>query len=331
MHERGEALRRWLEARRPVWQSLAEKLERQRDSRAEDPQAVAEMVYAFRSLSRDLSLARRIDGGGRITRYLEALYLRAHEVINRPPRRFWRQLFDTLRDDVPKAAHALRYQLAAVTALFLGAGVVGWLLVAAYPDLAGLFASEEMIATVQRGELWTDGLLNIMPSSLLAAGIMTNNIVVALTAFMLGAFHGLGTIYIIGLNGLMLGGVFAFVRGYGLDGRLFEFVVAHGLVELSVICIAGAIGVRVGEALIRPGMRTRGDAFRAAVREAGALLVLCVLFLIGAGVIEGFVSPDPAFGLPVRIAIGVAYWLLLYGVFTGRIWRGRPAAQEGSA
>lgn len=330
MPERGEALRRWLEARRPVWQSLAESLERQRDSRAEDPQAVADMVYAFRSLSRDLSLARRIDGGGRITRYLEALYLRAHEVINRPPRRFWRQLFDTLRDDVPQAAHALRHQLAAVTALFVGAGVVGWLLVTAYPDLAGLFASEEMIATVQSGELWTDGLLNIMPSSLLAVGIMTNNIVVALTAFMLGAFHGLGTIYIIGLNGLMLGGVFAFTRGYGLDGRLFEFVVAHGLVELSVICIAGAIGVRVGEALIRPGMRTRGDAFRAAVREASALLVLCVLFLIGAGVIEGFVSPDPTFGLPVRIAVGVAYWLLLYGVFTGRIWRDRAVAREGS-
>ena len=55
----------------------------------------------------------------------------------------------------------------------------GWWLVATYPELAGLFASAEMIEKVRAGELWTDDLLNVMPSSLLSVSIFTNNVVVA--------------------------------------------------------------------------------------------------------------------------------------------------------
>ena len=121
--------------------------------------------------------------------------------------------------------------------MFLLSGVTGWWLVSTYPELAGLFASEEMINQVQRGKLWTEGMINVVPSSFLSLSIMTNNIVVALFAFALGAFYGLGTLYIIGLNGLMLGGIFAFTAKYGLAEELFSFVVAHGVVELSIICL----------------------------------------------------------------------------------------------
>ena len=88
-----------------------------------------------------------------------------------------------------------------------------------------------MIDKVQGGVLWTDNLLNIMPSALLSVSIFTNNIVVTLTAVSLGVLYGLGTIYIMGLNGLMLGGIFAFTAQYGMAGRLFEFVTSHGFVD----------------------------------------------------------------------------------------------------
>ena len=82
----------------------------------------------------------------------------------------------------------------------------------------------------------------MVPSSVLSVQILTNNIVVSLFAYCLGFLFGLGTLYILGLNGLMLGAMFAFVGQHGLAGALFRFVVAHGCVELSVMCLSGAAG-----------------------------------------------------------------------------------------
>jgi uncharacterized membrane protein SpoIIM required for sporulation len=159
-----------------------------------------------------------------------------------------------------------------------------------------------------------------MPSSVLSIQIMANNIMVSLFAFALGALYGLGTLYIISLNGFMLGGVFAFTAKYDMAGRLFNFVVAHGVVELSVICLAGAAGIQLGNALVHPGLKTRTAAFRDAVKQAGTLLPVVVVFLVGAGIIEGYISPDDRFPLGARVTVGVAYGVLLWSVLSGRIW-----------
>jgi uncharacterized membrane protein SpoIIM required for sporulation len=195
-----------------------------------------------------------------------------------------------------------------------------------YPDLIALFASPELIATVERGQLWTEGLLNVVPSSVLSLQILTNNIVVSLFAYCAGFLFGLGTLYILGLNGLMLGAVFAFTGLHGLDHELFKFVVAHGCVEISVMCLSGAAGAAVGEALVRPGAATRVESFQVAALRSGKLILACVVLLIGSGLIEGYISPDPAFPLWARILIGVAYWILMLALLNGWLFgrsRGR--------
>jgi uncharacterized membrane protein SpoIIM required for sporulation len=184
-------------------------------------------------------------------------------------------------------------------------------LVYSYPDLVGLFASPQMIATVERGELWTDGMLNVAPSAMLSVSILTNNIVVAFTTFCAGLLFGLGTFYLIGLNGLSLGALFALTAQHGLGGRLFDFVIAHGCVELSCICIAGAAGSYMGEALIRPGARTRAEAFRLAATQGIRVLAVVTVLLFICGLIEGYISPDPEVPRWARVTIGVGYWLFM--------------------
>jgi uncharacterized membrane protein SpoIIM required for sporulation len=131
----------------------------------------------------------------------------------------------------------------------------------------------------------------------------------------------LGTLYLIAMNGLMLGAVFAFVHQHGLARALFEFIAAHGPVELSVICIAGAAGVALGESIIRPTVESRRDSFQACAHRIAPLLLLCALLLVGCGFIEGFVSPDPGFPLTSRITIGIAYWSIMCILLTGRLFR----------
>lgn len=310
---------RWFEARLKQWQQLERDTVQLEHDKAVPEALVSSTIAAYPELARDLAIARRLAPKGTLTTNLERLYANTHRAIFQQPRHLGSNIKQLLRNDIPEVTKRLLPAILAVSLGFILAGLMGWWLVDSYPELASLFASEAMIRTVQGGKLWTDGLLNILPASLLSVQIFANNILVSLTAMALGTLYGLGTIYIIGLNGLMLGGVFAFTAQYGMANRLFEFVCAHGFVELSIIAIAGAIGFHAGSALARPGHRTRVAAFQDAVSEGGKLMVLCVLFLIGAGIIEGYVSPNPDFSLNFRLTVGIGYWLLFVFALCG--WR----------
>lgn len=314
-YDASQALAHWLKARRNSWETLESKLHKPAVPPSEEIACAREVLTGYRALLADLSLSRRINRDGPITRYLENLFLRAHEEIYRPPGHTLSRIADLYNRETPLLLRSMADALLAAFLLFSLSILAGWLLVAAYPELAGLFAAPQMIEQVQNGQLWTDGLLNVAPSSLLSAGIAANNIAVTLFAFALGALYGIGTLYIIGLNGLMLGGIFAFTASYGLERRLFEFIVGHGVLELSVILISGAMGLRLGEALIRPGNRNRLQAFQEATLNAGTVLLAATPFLIGAGLIEGFISPDPRFGLLTRATIGLCsgtiFWLIM--------------------
>jgi hypothetical protein len=39
--------------------------------------------------------------------------------------------------------------------------------------------------------------------------------------------------------------------------------------------------------------------------------------LVGSGLIEGYISPDPTFSLHTRIAIGVTYWVFMLALLNG--------------
>jgi uncharacterized membrane protein SpoIIM required for sporulation len=314
---RDAALRRvWL-TRASFWRDAQARLEALRATGGVEAAEASRIAEDYRAIASDLATSRRIAPQSRTREYLESLYSRAHGELHRgaihPGYAFW----SLLRDQLPATVDSLRVHIAWVTALFLLSAGAGWWMVSTYPELARLFASQEMITTVERGKLWTDGLLNVTPSSVLSVQILTNNIVVSLFAYSAGFLFGLGTLYIIGINGLMLGSVFAFTAANGLDGRLFEFIVAHGVVELSCICLSGAAGAAVGESLIRPGTARRRDAFAAAARRTLPLLVAIVLLLLGCGFIEGYVSPNPDMPLAARIVIGFGYFLFMVALLRG--------------
>lgn len=325
MSRRGEpGLQRWLAGREGDWARLPhaiEAFERRRDHTAGEALAVIEL---YRSLGRDLSIARRALPASRITQALEDHYARLHSIIYRKPHRWRERLLGLFREEVPATMRELAAPLACVTLLFVLSAAAGGWLVMRHPELIALFASEQMINGVQQGNLWTEGLLNVVPSSILSIGILTNNIVVSLMAFCSGILFGLGTFYIIALNGLMLGGVFAFVHQHSMAGKLLEFVMAHGPVELSVICIAGAAGVMLGESLIRPGLSSRRESFQAATAKAGRVLFACALLLVGCGIIEGYVSPNPAFSMISRVVVGLGYWVVMVGLLSGRLAGRQP-------
>jgi uncharacterized membrane protein SpoIIM required for sporulation len=314
-------LAHWLKQRAGTWQALTQTAQRLGSGRAHRAEDALAAVEGYRSLGRDLSIARRVLPGSRVTQGLEALYARLHASIYRAPHNWSANIRALFRDEIPQVARDLRRYIVWVTMLFIVASIAGWWLIQTYPELIGLVASEDMIATVEEGRLWTHGILNVTPSSVLSVQILTNNIAVSLTALCVGIFFGLGTFYIISLNGFMLGSVFAFTHQHGLSGELLKFVVAHGFVELSVIFVAGAAGMSLGASLAIPTHATRRESFQHATAQAGKLILLCAVLLVGCGFIEGYVSPDPDFSMTTRVVIGVGYWIIMITALTGHLFK----------
>jgi len=309
-------LRRYLLERRPEWERLG-RLDAELRSGAATLAQGDELVTGYRQLSRDVASVRRDQPGTRLALQLEALYRRIHRRLHAPFEPARARAAKLWGVEVPASARRLVPALRVVLLIFATSVAAGALLITASPELITLFSSEDVVRGVQQGKLWTEGVFNIAPSSVLAAGIAANNIAVTLTAYVLGVFYGLGTLYIIGLNGLMLGALFAFTAQFGLADELLSFILAHGPAELSIILIAGAAGLRLGEALARPGQVGHAVAFREAVRDTGLLFSVCVPFLVACALVEGFVSPDPGYTWWPRAVIGISLAVLLWCTLFG--------------
>jgi uncharacterized membrane protein SpoIIM required for sporulation len=316
-------MRAWIVARAGAWRGIVRSTTELRRQRRATIDESLSAVEAYRGLARDLATARRLAPGSRTAAGLESLYGQLHALISRRPRGGGAALMALLRVDIPQAAAELRSRILGMAVLMALSALMGWWLITAFPTLIGLVAGEEMIARVEQGHLWTEGIINIMPSSILSVHILANNIVVSVFAFCAGIFLGLGTFYLVALNGLMLGGTFAFVHQHGLALALFTFIIAHGPVELSVICVAGATGIALGESIVRPKSGTRRDSFQACAHRVGPVLLLCAALLVGCGFIEGFISPDPRFPPASRITIGVSYWVIMWALMSGRLFAKR--------
>ncbi|MGH8205598.1 MAG: stage II sporulation protein M, partial [Steroidobacteraceae bacterium] len=282
----------WVKSRSPTWSAWLERSEtrERRDSQTLDAPRAQRYIERYRALARDLATARRLLPGSRATAALESLYLQSHASIDRAPRYSPAALLRLFRDEIPAVVSTLAPTIRWIAALLIASAAAGWWLIWTYPDLVSLVASPRMIDAVEHGRLWTQDLFNVAPSSVLSIRILSNNITVSLMVFCSGIFLGLGVCYFVALNGLMLGALLAYTHQHGLAGALLKFVLAHGPVELSVICISGAAGIALGESLLRPTLPTRRESFEHTARGVGRVLLACALLLIICGCIEGFIS-----------------------------------------
>src|SRR2546421_10104400 len=112
----------------------------------------------------------------RTREYLEAAYARAHATLHHGAWRIGSALLTLLREELPAAVRWLSPYILWSTAIFALAVIGGYALGWRYPELLALFASPDLIARGERGQLWTQGLLNILPSSVLSGQILANNI-----------------------------------------------------------------------------------------------------------------------------------------------------------
>jgi uncharacterized membrane protein SpoIIM required for sporulation len=305
---------KFYQSRQADWQALSKLLDRsQSDIHRLSPEDINTLGRLYRATTSDLALAQRDFPEHRVTAYLNQLVARAHAVVYRSEPLALNRFLHFASKGFPRAyREAFRFTLVAAL-LFMIPALVAGLGTAWQPEAAQWMLPAEvqyLIPDIERQELWIN--IPIEKRSYASSFIMRNNIQIAFLAFGSGALAGVFTVWIMIYNGLILGGITGLTAHYDVGFELWTFVIGHGVIELSVIFIAGGSGLMLGWAVLHPGLLRRRDALTMAARKAVRLVIGCVPLLVLAGLIEGFISPAENIPWPTKWGIGLGSGLLLY-------------------
>jgi uncharacterized membrane protein SpoIIM required for sporulation len=323
----GTELNSFLARRRPHWRRLEvllEQAEREGLKALSTPE-VREFGTLYRRTSSDLVTARSRTANAEVLAYLNDLVARAYAQVYRSRRFHLRDAVTFLLVDYPRLVrHCWKYVALAAALFTLGFGF-GWEMnrrdpAGAFYTLPPTFARS--IPEMRRR--WAGNTGHHFGPDMMAAMssmIMANNIAVGFSAFASGILLGVGPLYAMLQNGMMLGILGEAMSRPQTALTFWSLILPHGILELAAIMIMGGAGFMVGGALLAPGRRSRRDA----LVERGRLAVLLALggaaILVVAGLIEGFITP-PAFIPPAAKLIFAALSLAALAAYVGLAGRG---------
>ena len=300
------------------WRRLEELVGRRRLSGAESD----ELLDLYQRVSTHLSVVRSASPDPSLVSYLSALLARARHTATGSRTTTYRDAARFFSQTFPAALYRTRrWWLATMIGSIVLAVVVGaWAV--QHPEV---FTQQ-----MTRGEI--DAYVNTdfehyyseFPHHEFATLVWTNNAWVAAQCIALGVL-GLPVLFVLAQNVIGVGIAGALMVSHDRGSLFFGLILPHGLLELTAIFVAAAVGLRLFWSWVEPGPRTRLDSLAAEGRTAAGIALGLVAVLFVSGGIEGFVTPS---GLPTwaRILIGVVAEALFFAyVFVV----GGRAAQAG--
>jgi len=143
-----------------------------------------------------------------------------------------------------------------------------------------------------------------------------NNISIGFQTYAGGLLFGLGSVFYLVFNGLVIGGIATHLSITGFTATFWPFVAGHGSFELTAITIFGGVGLMIGVGGIAPGRKSRWHAIRDQARAGMPLVYGGALMLVAAAFVEAFWSSTTWPPTALKYVVGALLWLLVISYFS---------------
>jgi uncharacterized membrane protein SpoIIM required for sporulation len=308
---------------RGTWDRLDQLVKRRRSLSGTE---IDELVELYQRVSTHLSMLRSASSDSLLIGRLSSLIARAraavtgaHAPLSSAFTRFWTVSFPVV------AYRSWRWWLAtAVT--FFGVVLVIGIWVAGNPEVQSAIGTSRDIDELVNHDV--SSYYSDHPALAFALQVWVNNSWVAAKCIGFSVLLGLPIPFVLFQNAANLGLIAGLMFQAGKGGILLGLLLPHGLLELTAVFLAGAVGMRLGWSVIAPGDRPRGQVLAEQGRGVVSVAVGLVAVLLVSGLIEALVTPSP---LPtfVRVGIGITAEVafLSYIVYFGR--RAAMAGETG--
>ena len=323
--------RQFVTQRRDSWRRFEELIAKfgRRSKRKTTSVEAAEFSRLFREVCYDLALIRSRDWGRGLVSYLNNLVSRGHNAFYSAPPGNLAYLWRFLASGFPGVFRANIGYFLTASFLFFVPFCITWAIIQHDPSLAGRIVEQDALDEAEkmyRKELVeerTNSRDFANERSAMAGFYTMNNTGIALTAFARGILLGVGTAYTLLFNGIHIGAVVGFVIASGHGERILSFMVTHGSFELTAIAVSGGAGLMLGDALVRPGRRSRLESLRERGKESIQIACGAAVMLMTAAIIEAFWSPAPI-PAALKYAVGALLWVLVF-LYLGVVGRNTKA------
>lgn len=269
-----------------------------------------------------LSYAKTFYAGSNTEFYLNSLASEAHQKIYKTKKEGKNRIISFWKTEFPTMFYHHQRELLIAFLVFTFFAVVGAFSAANEGDFVRSFLGDAYVNmtldNIEKGDPMA--VYKEQGEFHMFLGITINNIKVAIMAFAYGILLGLGTLYIMMQNGIMLGSFQYFFYEKGLLWESVRTIWIHGTIEISVIIIAGCAGLVLAKGILFPGTYSRLESFKRGIVNGLKIMLATVPFFILAGFLEGYVTrhtemPD---WLAITIIVSSLALILFYYVIYPR-------------
>jgi uncharacterized membrane protein SpoIIM required for sporulation len=289
----------------------------------------AEMPQRYRRICQSLALAADRQYSPALVDRLNRLALRGHHALYENRRRETQRVLEFVAAGFPALVRREWRLVLAASLLFFGPLIGLFAVLQVFPEFVHYLLRPEQIAGVH--EMYDPasrrlGMREADTNLMMFGFYVWNNVGIGFQTFAGGILAGVGSIWFLGSNGVVLGAVAGYLTQIGYVETFWSFVAGHSAWELIAIALSGAAGLRLGLAVIAPGPLTRKAALVAAARPAVQIMYGAALLFFVAAFVEAFWSPLTEVPFNVKIGVGIAGWAALIAYLT-LAGRGRRAAR----
>ncbi len=280
-----------------------------------------ELASNYIQLVNDLAYAQTYYPKSKVITYLNQLATKAFQKIYKTKRQDTNRIISFWKTEVPLICYQYRKFIYVAFIIFFAFTFIGAISAANNAEflrsVVGDSYVDQTIENIEAGDPVAVYKSGSNWGSFI--GITINNLRVGIIAFVFGVFLGIGTLYIMFKNCIMLGSFQYFFYEKQVFWESVRGIWIHGAMEIFAIVIECAAGLILGASILFPSTHSRYTSFKLGAKTGIKILISTFPFTFSAGFLEGFITRYSNI-MPNWLSVGIilitlsiiSYYYLIY-------------------